>query len=99
MLALSDALAELQVKVPKTGAGSRQEEVATQVYTSPQPSMLTANVTRGSKGIEGGVDHVSVLGAAVLPDSVASGPGASRSTGAGGDQGAAICTPVRHGAQ
>lgn len=81
VLALSDALAELQVKVPKTGAGSRQEEVAAQVYTSPQPSMLTANVTRGSKGIEGGVDHVSVLGAAVLPDSVASGPGASRSTG------------------
>lgn len=81
VLALSDALAELQGRVPETGAGSRQEDATGQVYTSPQPSMLTANVTRGSKGIEGGVAHESVLGAAALPESVASGPGASRSTG------------------
>ena len=75
VLAMSAALAELQGKVPKTGTRSWQEDTAAQVHTSPQPSMLTANVTRGSRGIEGGVAHESVLGAASLPDREDSGPG------------------------
>jgi len=81
VLAMSDALAELQGKVPVTGTRSRQEHVAVQVHISPQPSMLTANVTRGSKGIEGGVAHESVLGAAGLPGREDSGPGISSSKG------------------
>ena len=81
VLAMSAALAELQGKVPKTGTRSRQEHVVVQARSSPQPSMLTANVTRGSKGIEGGVAHESVLGAASLPDREDSGPGTGSSEG------------------
>jgi periplasmic protein TonB len=77
VLAMSDALAELQGMVPKNGAETGQETAAAQVNTSPQPSMLTANVTRGSQGIRGGVAHESVLGAAQLPERVESGPGGS----------------------
>jgi TonB family protein len=81
VLAMSAALAELQAKVPKTGTRTRQEDTVAQVHTSPQPSMLTANVTRGSRGIEGGVAHESVLGAADLPDREDSGPGISSREG------------------
>ena len=67
---MSDALAELQATTPKTGATAGQADTAVQssVTTPSQPSMLTANVTRGSKGIDGGVTHQSVLGASSLPD-------------------------------
>jgi protein TonB len=69
VLAMSDALAELQATTPKTGATAGQADTAVQSVTTPsQPSMLTANVTRGSKGIDGGVTHQSVLGAGSLPD-------------------------------
>ena len=69
VLAMSDALAELRGTTPKTGTTSAQVEMAGQRRSaSPQPSMLTANMTRGSKGIEGGVAHQSVLGKAGLPD-------------------------------
>ena len=69
VLAMSDALAELQGTMPKTGTTSVQENATGELHTStPQPSMLTANVTRGSQGIEGGVAHQSVLGATGLPD-------------------------------
>jgi protein TonB len=68
VLAMSDALSELQGTTPKIGIGSRQVDVtALARITTPQSSMLTANVTRGSSGIEGGVAHDSVLGAAGLP--------------------------------
>jgi TonB family protein len=94
VLAMADALAELQGKVPKTGTRTRQEVVAAQVNTSPQASMLTANVTRGSHGIEGGVAHESVLGAAGLPDRVASGPGASSRDGRVATRGRAAAPPA-----
>ena len=69
VLAMRDALEELRVTTPKIGTASQQEEGPGQIpAATPQPSMLTANVTRGSKGIEGGVAHQSVLGATGLPD-------------------------------
>lgn len=69
VLAMSDALAALRGTTPKTGTTSRQNDAVGQLHTTtPQPSMLTANVTRGSRGIEGGVAHQSVLGTAGLPD-------------------------------
>jgi hypothetical protein len=43
--------------------------------------MLTANVTRGSKGIAGGVAHESVLGASGLPDREDSRQGAGSRAG------------------
>ncbi|HAJ92706.1 MAG TPA: hypothetical protein DCO71_08880 [Gammaproteobacteria bacterium] len=69
VLAMSDVLAELQGTTPKTGAIPGRENVSVQARTAaPQSSMLTANVTRGSKGIDAGVAHQSVLGAGGLPD-------------------------------
>ena len=69
VLAMSDALAELRGTTPKTGTASTPVDVAGQRRpASPQPSMLTANMTRGSQGIEGGVAHQSVLGKTGLPD-------------------------------
>lgn len=68
VLAMSDALTELQATMPRIGTRPGQENAVGEVYTNPpQPSMLTANVTRGSKGIDGGVAHQSVLGATGLP--------------------------------
>ena len=82
VLAMSDALAELQATKPKTGATAGQADTAVQSVTTPsQPSMLTANVTRGSKGIDGGVTHQSVLGASSLPDREDSGQGSSSHAG------------------
>jgi TonB family protein len=69
VLAMGDALAELRANAPRTGARPGRENTGTAVATdSSQPSVLTANVTRGSGGIEGGVAHQSVLGAAGLPE-------------------------------
>ena len=69
VLAMRDELAELQGTKPRVGTMSRQEEVSGQVHSATtQPSMLIANVTRGSQGIEGGVAHQSVLGSSGLPD-------------------------------
>ena len=69
VLAMSDVLAELQGTTPQTGAIPGRENVPVQARTAtPQSSMLTANVTRGSKGIDAGVAHQSVLGAGGLPD-------------------------------
>ncbi len=68
VLAMSDELAALRNKTPKTGTTSGQDNVVSQGQTeTAQPSTLTANVTRGSKGIDGGVAHQSVLGATGLP--------------------------------
>jgi len=69
VLAMSDALAELRGTTPKTGTTSTPVDVAGQRRpASPQSSMLTANMTRGSQGIEGGVAHQSVLGKTGLPE-------------------------------
>ena len=69
VLALRDALTELRAAAPQPSAGTAAESGVTEVYQEDdQPATLTANVTRGSGGIEGGVDHASVLGAAGLPD-------------------------------
>jgi TonB family protein len=76
VLAMSDVLAELQGTTPKTGARTRRVDATAQGRTpSPQPSVLTADVTRGSKGISGGVTHQSVLGASRLPERKDSQPG------------------------
>ena len=78
VLAMGDALAELRANAPRTGARPGRENTGTAVVKdSSQPSVLTANVTRGSGGIEGGVAHQSVLGAAGLPEREAGRPGGS----------------------
>jgi TonB family protein len=69
VLAMSDVLAELRDTTPKTGTTSGHDAAVSRGRAeTAQPSMLTANVTRGSRGIEGGVAHQSVLGASNLPD-------------------------------
>jgi len=78
VLAMSDALAELRGTTPKTGTASRQDVAISLGHAEKaQASILIANVTRGSKGIEGGVAHQSVLGATGLPDRVDSRQGSS----------------------
>jgi len=68
VLAMSDALARLRRTAPDTGLERGQEDVVSAGQTETAPaSLLTANVTRGSSGIEGGVAHLSVLGAPGLP--------------------------------
>jgi protein TonB len=70
VLAMRHALSELQTSAPQTtGTRPATENPDAEVYIDPpQPSMLSANITRGSGGIAGGVAHQSVLGAAGLPD-------------------------------
>ena len=69
VLAMGDALTELRASAPRTGARPGRENTGTTVVKdSSRPSVLTADVTRGSGGIEGGVAHQSVLGAAGLPE-------------------------------
>ncbi len=66
---MGDALTELRASAPQTGARPGRENTGTEVDKDPsRPSVLTADVTRGSGGIEGGVADQSVLGAAGLPD-------------------------------
>ncbi|MEH6636204.1 MAG: TonB family protein [Halioglobus sp.] len=71
VLAMADALDELQASTPKTGSLSGMENRDQPGSADPrQPSVLTADLTRGSGGIDGdgAVAHQSVLGAAGLPD-------------------------------
>jgi len=69
VLAMSDALSELRNAMPRTGTTSGRTDRSERVpQRAPQPSVLTADVTRGSKGIDGGVAHESVLAASGLPD-------------------------------
>jgi protein TonB len=73
VLAMAEALRELQANKPRTGTTPARESTAAEAYTgSSNPSILTENVTRGSGGIEGGVAHQAVLGAADLPEREAS---------------------------
>ena len=65
---MGDALTELRTDAPQTGARAGSENTVTEVVRdSPNTSVLTENVTRGSGGIAGGVAHQSVLGEAGLP--------------------------------
>jgi protein TonB len=69
VLAMSDALSALHNTVPRTGTTAGRTDRTERVpQRAPQPSVLTADVTRGSKGIDGGVAHESVLEASGLPD-------------------------------
>ena len=79
VLAMSDALARLRGTTPRTGGLSTPAEPVSEDRTAtPQPSMLTENVTRGSAGVDDGVAHQSVLGVSELPDRVESGQGYQR---------------------
>jgi TonB family protein len=94
VLAMSDALAELQDRKLKTGTTSAQGNVAAEVQaTASQPSLLTINVTRGSQGIAGGVAHQSVLGASGLPDREDSRQGIGSSTGSASARGRSSTPP------
>jgi outer membrane biosynthesis protein TonB len=66
---MSDALGELRSIAPKiTAARSDASTAASDLGTRTQkPSMLAADVTRGSAGIDGGVAYQSVLEATGLP--------------------------------
>ncbi|RKZ99511.1 MAG: hypothetical protein DRQ45_08570 [Gammaproteobacteria bacterium] len=69
VLAMRDALSELRNAVPRTGTASGRTDRTKRVpQRAPQPSVLTTDVTRGSRGIQGGVTHQAVLGASGLPD-------------------------------
>jgi TonB family protein len=82
VLAMSDVLAELRGTTPKTGTIAGQDAVVSRGRAeTAQPSTLTANVIRGSRGIEGGVAHQSVLGASNLPDREGSRQGIESSEG------------------
>jgi outer membrane biosynthesis protein TonB len=69
VLAMSDALGELRSIAPKTtAAGTRAPASAGGSGVKTQkPSLLAADVTRGSSGIDGGVAYQSVLGPTGLP--------------------------------
>ncbi|MGD8630819.1 MAG: AgmX/PglI C-terminal domain-containing protein [Gammaproteobacteria bacterium] len=94
VMALSESLAELRTELPKTGAASRYDSVASRARAAAtEPSTLTANLTRGSRGIEGGVAHQSVLGAPGLPERAGSRQGgAGTGTGTGTGTGAGTGT-------
>jgi TonB family protein len=68
ILTMSDELARLRDKAPRTGTASVQDDTVSQGHAeTANSSALTANVIRGSNGIDGGVAHQSVLGAGGLP--------------------------------
>jgi protein TonB len=69
VLALGDALGELQTSTPKTGTTAARESPSLAVANDlPRRSTLSANVSKGSGGIKGGIAHQSVLGETGLPD-------------------------------
>ena len=70
VLAMQDALSDLRASAPElpamtVGGNTMDDEV---YRDAPQPSSLSANVSRGSGGIVAGVDHESVLGRSGIPD-------------------------------
>ena len=68
VLAMGDALSELQALAPSGDARPGRTESDTPVDRGrSQSSVLAADVTRGSGGIEPGVAHQSVLGSSSLP--------------------------------
>jgi protein TonB len=73
VLAMADALRELQASKPRTGTTPTRAGTTARADTgSSQPSILAENITRGSGGIAGGVAHEAVLGATDLPEREAS---------------------------
>ena len=74
LLAMSDALVELRSIAPKTTASGSTSAVAVGGLPSntQKPSMLAADITRGSAGIDVGVAHQAVLGTTGLPGKAAS---------------------------
>ena len=74
LLAMSDALVELRSIAPKTAASGSTSAVAVGGLPSntQKPSMLAADITRGSAGIDVGVAHQAVLGTTGLPGKAAS---------------------------
>jgi len=94
VLAMSDMLAELQGTTPKTGTRTRRVDATARGRTpSSQPSVLTADVTRGSEGISGGVTHQSVLGESRLPEREDSQPGMRSREGRAASRGQAAAPP------
>lgn len=82
LLAMSDALVELRSTSPKTAkAGSGSAAAVGDLPRKTQkPSVLAADITRGSAGIDSGVAHQTVLGAGGLPGKKpGSGPALMRS--------------------
>ena len=68
VLAMSAALNELQGSVPRTGSRVGKAVNATGADEGTTPTgALTANIGKRSGGIDGGVEHRSVLGAPGLP--------------------------------
>jgi TonB family protein len=67
VLAMSDALVELRNHAPEIATPGSTASVGDLPAEANSPSVLVADVTRGSAGIDGGVKHESVLGAAGLP--------------------------------
>ena len=90
VLALGEALSELQARTPKTGTSADSEYTNQPAYTDPhQPSVLSADITRGSGGIAGGVSHQSVLGPTGLPEREVIRPGSSGPDGGAATEGQA----------
>jgi len=93
LLAMSDALVELRSIAPKTTASGSTSAAAVGGLPSKtqKPSMLAADITRGSAGIDGGVAHQTVLGATGLPakGGGSSGQGITRGDGTSAVTGAA----------
>jgi len=82
VLAMSDALVELRRIAPKTTAAGSAAAVRGLPTETQKPSMLAADITRGSTGIEAGAGHESVLGPTGLPAKKASdGQGVTRGAG------------------
>lgn len=73
LMAMSDALVELRSIAPKTTAAGSAAAVRGLPTETQKPSMLAADITRGSTGIEGGAGHESVLGPTGLPAKAGSG--------------------------
>ena len=77
VLAMSDALVELRGIAPKTTAASSGSGAAVSGLPKKmqKPSVLAADVNRGSAGIGAGVAYQSVLGATGLPGKEGGGSG------------------------
>ena len=89
VLAMGDALSELQALAPSGDARPGRAETDTPVdRVRSQSSVLAADVTRGSGGIEPGVAHQSVLGRSSLPQR--EGPRQVSGSGGGSTNGSGV---------
>ena len=82
VLAMSDVLRELQAMAPQIGYGSPEGDSASPAAGQSQQGSgtranggtLTADISKGSGGIAGGVDHQAALGEGGLPARAGGGP-------------------------